>query len=65
MAGLSAPTQLNMPTLVLRWSSEGEGQPTNANIGFLVTVIDWDLGDALNPLLDSIGDMGHHLDSPA
>lgn len=38
---------------------------TNANIWLLSRAIDWDLGDSLNPLLNLISDMGHHLNGLA
>lgn len=37
----------------------------DAHIGFSPGLVDRDLGHPLDPILDGIGDMGHHLDGLA
>lgn len=42
-----------------------EIQHTNTNIGLFAALVNWDLGDSLNPVLDGICDMRNDLDGAA
>ena len=41
--------------------ANGSAEFDNAGIGFAITAVSWTSGNIFDPILDSVGDMGNHL----